>query len=121
MVPKRYRAVVVVVLACLLVAVTTGAILLHRSSFGTPKSVASTHWTELHWNASTSKVVGYNIYREGRDTPRVKLNSAPVQATEFQDHALSINETYNYYVCAVDMNGQESDAVYISVGPVPAQ
>jgi len=64
----------------------------------------------LSWNASTSSVTGYNIYRGTTHSgpyPK-KLNSTPQSATNFTDLTVQSGTTYYYVVTAVDANQQES-------------
>jgi Abnormal spindle-like microcephaly-assoc'd, ASPM-SPD-2-Hydin len=71
---------------------------------GSPYAVA------LNWNASTSTVVGYYVYRvTGAGGTYTKLNSAPVTPTEFQDPTVQNGQTYAYVVTAVDDDSNESD------------
>jgi hypothetical protein len=67
------------------------------------------HTVELHWKASTSKNVRYNIYRGS--TPGFhpdRLNPTPMDGLTFIDRTAE-NQTRYYYVArAVDADGQES-------------
>ena len=80
---------------------------------GTP---APQHSVSLSWNASTSTVVGYNVYR-GSQTggPYVSLNSTPEVSTSYTDNSVTAGQTYYYVVTAVDGGGTES--VYSNQAP----
>jgi len=63
----------------------------------------------LTWNASTSTVVGYNVYRGTLSGgPYVMMNSAPDPGTGYTDSAVQAGQTYYYVVTAIDAQGQES-------------
>jgi hypothetical protein len=68
------------------------------------------HSVSLSWVASTSTVVGYNIYRGTvSGGPYALLNSsAPDGALSYTDMAVTAGQTYYYVVTAVDSNGVES-------------
>jgi fibronectin type 3 domain-containing protein len=71
---------------------------------------AQQHTVGLTWNASTSSVVGYNVYRgttEGGPYS-TKLNSSAVSSTTFTDSSVSSGTTYYYVVTALDSNNDES-------------
>jgi hypothetical protein len=97
-----------VVLAALLfadwIAVTSGAVGNTRSLF-LPKPRAVT----LHWEASTSDVVGYNIYRgTAHGIHDKKLNFAPVKELTYTDNDVKSGVKYYYVARAVDGSGNES-------------
>jgi len=63
----------------------------------------------LSWNASTSSVTGYNIYRStvsGREY--AKINSSLVAALAYTDSTVQNGTTYYYVTTAVDASGIES-------------
>jgi hypothetical protein len=67
------------------------------------------HTVTLRWEASRSKVAGYNIYRSttpGRNY--VRINTRPVEGPTYTDSTVESGVTYYYVVRAVDGNGQES-------------
>jgi hypothetical protein len=75
---------------------------------GTGAAVVS-HSVSLNWNASTSVVVGYNIYRGGvSGGPYALLNSAADSALSYTDTSVVSGQTYYYVVTAVDAAGVES-------------
>ena len=68
------------------------------------------HTVGVAWTASTSSVIGYNVYR-GTVTGgpyTTKLTSSPVASTQFTDSALQSGHTYYYVVTAVDSSNVES-------------
>jgi hypothetical protein len=77
----------------------------HRESTppGPPHSVS------LSWKASTSAVVGYNVYRRGM-TGVIKINSEPITGTSYVDSAVQPGQTYYYVTKAIAANGRESSA-----------
>lgn len=63
----------------------------------------------LSWNASTSSVVGYNVYRGGAASgPFKKINSALDANTAYQDSTVVSGNTYYYAATAVGSDGKES-------------
>ncbi len=57
----------------------------------------------LTWDANTDSIVGYNIYRAiANGTVYVKVNSEPVNDTEYVDTGLENGTTYYYHISAVD-------------------
>ena len=73
---------------------------------GTP---APQHSVSLSWTASTSTVVGYNVYR-GTQTggPYVAVTGSPDASTTYTDNSVQAGQTYYYVVTAVDGSGNES-------------
>jgi fibronectin type 3 domain-containing protein len=67
------------------------------------------HSVNLSWKASTSSVVGYNIYRHG-PSGVVKLNPVPVTGTSYVDRTVQPGQTYFYVTKAVSAKGAESTA-----------
>ena len=67
------------------------------------------HSVSLSWKASSSAVLGYNVYR--RDGLGVaKLNAAPFNATTYVDRTVQPGQTYFYVTKAVTAKGTESSA-----------
>jgi hypothetical protein len=67
------------------------------------------HSVTLSWKASTSPIVGYNVYRRGTSGV-VKLNLEPITATRYVDSTVQPGETYFYVTKAVSAMGTESTA-----------
>jgi len=73
------------------------------------RSTGTKHTVKLKWQASSSQVAGYNVYRS--TTPAgnyVRINSSPVPGTSFTDSAVEDGLTYYYVTRAVDALGSES-------------
>jgi fibronectin type 3 domain-containing protein len=71
--------------------------------------IVVTHSATLSWTASTSIVVGYNVYRGTiAGGPYTKLNSSVNVPTTYIDSSVLSGRTYYYVVTAVDSNNVES-------------
>ncbi len=67
------------------------------------------HSVSLSWGASTSSVVGYNVYRSGTASgPYTKLTTTPDVSTNYIDSSVQSGQTYYYVNTAVDSRGAES-------------
>jgi hypothetical protein len=67
------------------------------------------HSVDVSWNASTSVVAGYNIYRGSQSGgPYTRLNSSLDPGTTYTDNNVQSGATYFYVVTAVDGSSQES-------------
>ena len=62
----------------------------------------------LSWTASTSPVVGYNVYRGTKVGAYSKVNSALDPATAYTDYTVVAGTTYYYAATAVNSSGEES-------------
>lgn len=64
----------------------------------------------LSWNASTSTVVGYNLYRgtQSGGPYSTKLNAALIANTNYTDSNVQSGATYYYVATSVDSNNIES-------------
>lgn len=72
----------------------------------TPQSV---HSVALSWNASTSTVSGYNIYRSTLSGGSyLRMNSSLVAGLSYTDSTVQNTTTYYYVTTAVDNTGTES-------------
>lgn len=68
-----------------------------------PKSVVIT------WEASTSKVIGYFVYRREADQiDYILLQSTPTQTLTYVDNQVAAGHQYAYVVTAVDSKWIES-------------
>lgn len=66
------------------------------------------HTVSLSWNASTSVVSGYNVYRSATSGgPYARLSSLDA-ATSYADSTVQSGQTYYYVTTAVDSAGAES-------------
>jgi fibronectin type 3 domain-containing protein len=65
----------------------------------------------VSWNASTSAVVGYNVYRSTvSGGPYKKINSVLETSTDYVDTAVTAGTKYYYVVTAVNSAGVEGNA-----------
>jgi hypothetical protein len=67
------------------------------------------HTVTLTWNASSSPVAGYNVYRSM--TPGgnyLRINPSPVPGPSYTDNTVENGVTYYYVTRAVDAQGRES-------------
>lgn len=82
--------------------------------------VATTHTVSLAWNASTSVVSGYNVYRSiTSGTGYTKLNGGLVVAVGYTDSTVANGTTYYYVTTAVDASGNESADSNEAVAVIP--
>ncbi|MHB8413637.1 MAG: choice-of-anchor D domain-containing protein [Candidatus Acidiferrales bacterium] len=91
----------------------TGSVTITSNASNSPTTIGlmgGSHLVDLSWTASTSVVVGYNIYRGTVNSGPypVKLNASPVPGITFTDTNVQSSQTYYYVVTAVDSNGVES-------------
>jgi hypothetical protein len=67
------------------------------------------HRVKLTWEASRSKVAGYNVYRSTKSGSNYrKINSAPVPGLTYTDDTVQSGVTYRYVIRATDAEGNES-------------
>jgi len=95
----------------------SGNIAIVSNATGSPATVPLTgtgvapvqHSVALTWNASTSTVAGYNVYRGTvSGGPYAKINSSLVAALNYTDSTVQNGTTYFYVTTAVDSGGNES-------------
>ena len=85
-----------------------------RKTSGSPslirlRSTGTAHTVKLKWQASSSQVAGYNVYRSATPARNyVRINSSPVPGTTFTDNTVESGLTYYYMTRAVDALGRES-------------
>lgn len=71
--------------------------------------IAQTHSVYLSWTASTSQVMGYNVYSSTvSGGPYAKITGSPVPATNYTDGSVQSSKTYYYVTTSVDSTGMES-------------
>jgi Abnormal spindle-like microcephaly-assoc'd, ASPM-SPD-2-Hydin len=91
------------------------------STGSTPPSAPASHTVQLNWNASTTSVVGYRVYRSevsgGSYSP---LNGTAIKALSYDDTTVSLGTTYYYVVTAVDASGNESVQSNQATAAIPA-
>jgi hypothetical protein len=91
-----------------------GSISIVSNAAGSPATVTLsgtgvTHSVALTWNASTSTVAGYNVYRTTTSgTGYIKVNSSLVGVLNYTDSTVQSATTYYYVTTAVDASGNES-------------
>ena len=96
--------------------VVSGSVSIFSDAIGSPLTipvsgtgVTATHLVNVTWNASSSIVFGYNVYRATNQFGYyTKLNSVPLAATQYTDLAVQAGQTYFYWVTSVDANTLES-------------
>lgn len=67
------------------------------------------HSVTLTWNASSSSVLGYNIYRSGASSgPFSRLNASLDTLLSYTDTDVQAGQTYYYEVTSVDSTNTES-------------
>jgi len=83
--------------------------------------VIASHFAGLNWDASTSVVVGYNIYRNSAtDLSWTRLNSSPVTTTSYTDWDVQSGEFYLYSVKSVSGANAESTFSRTSSVTIPS-
>lgn len=92
-------------------------------SFAMP-ALGQTHAIKLTWNPGTPNgdpTVGYNIYRSpsGANNFQLLNVSGEVTATAYTDLAVQAGATYDYYVEAVDAQGNESGPSNTTTAAIP--
>jgi len=97
--------------------IANGNISIVSNASGSPAAVSMTgtgiapvqHSVALTWNASTSTVAGYNVYRSTvNGGSYTKINSSLVSALNYTDSTVQNSTTYYYVTTAVDSSGNES-------------
>jgi hypothetical protein len=106
----------------------SGSITIISSATGSPATVALSgtgvapvqHSVALTWNASTSTVSGYNVYRTTvSGTSYVKINSSLVAVLTYTDSTVQSGTTYYYVTTAIDSSGNESVYSNEVSAPIP--
>jgi hypothetical protein len=78
------------------------------------------HSVALTWNASTSTVSGYNVYRSTvSGSAYTKINSALVAGLSYSDATVQNSTTYYYVTASVDSGGIESSYSNEVSAPIP--
>ena len=72
------------------------------------KEAENPHSVTIGWNASSSPVQGYNVYRASPPGAPVKLTTRIVSGTQYTDRTVEAGHTYTYSVTSVDFKGTES-------------
>ena len=95
----------------------TGTISIVSNASGSPATITLSrtgvasiqHSVDLSWNASTSTVSGYNVYRSTvSGSSYTKINSSLVTALNYTDSTVQNGTTYYYVTTAVDSSGKSA-------------
>jgi fibronectin type 3 domain-containing protein len=90
----------------------TGSVSLVSNATNSPTDALSgtgIHVADLSWQASTSSVAGYNVYRGTvSGGPYTKLNTSLISGTTYSDTTIQAGQTYYYVATAVDSSNNES-------------
>jgi hypothetical protein len=106
----------------------SGTVTITSNATGSPATIslsgsgvtATPHTVSLSWTASTSVVVGYNVYRSTTNgTGYTKLNGSLVSAVNYTDSTVANGITYYYVTTAVDSTGAESNDSNQAVAIIP--
>jgi Abnormal spindle-like microcephaly-assoc'd, ASPM-SPD-2-Hydin/Transmembrane protein 131-like N-terminal len=74
-----------------------------------PSPGATSHSVTLGWNASTSSVTGYQIYRGGSSGgPYNRISGSIIGSLTYKDASVLSGDHYYYVVTAVEADGSES-------------
>jgi len=94
---------------------TTGNVTVASNALNSPISISLSgsgvlaHSATLSWTASTSTVIGYNVYRGTvSGGPYALVNSSLVAGTQYVDSAVLAGQTYYYVATAVASGNVES-------------
>jgi hypothetical protein len=73
------------------------------------QSGTGTHSVALSWNASSSPVAGYNVYRSLQSGgPYARLTGSPLPSTSYADSNVQSGSTYYYVATSITSNADES-------------
>lgn len=94
----------------------TGTVTVTSNASGSPVTVslsgtgvAASYTVTLNWNASTSTVSGYNVYRSTTNgSGYVQINPTLVNALTYVDNTVQNGIIYYYVTTAVDSSGTQS-------------
>jgi len=96
---------------------TSATISFASNASNTPPTIAASgigvapvqHTVSLSWQASSSTIAGYNVYRGTHSGgPYSILNTGLIQPTDYADDTVTAGQTYYYVVTAVDTQDLES-------------
>ena len=104
----------------------TGGVTVTSNASNSPVSISLSgtgvpaHSATLDWTASTSTVIGYDVYRGAvSGGPYTLLTPSPITGTEYVDSSVTAGQTYYYVVTAVASgNAQSVDSNQVS-GTIP--
>jgi hypothetical protein len=105
----------------------TGNVTVTSNASNSPTSISLSgsgvlaHTATLNWIASTSTVIGYNIYRgTASGGPYSLVNSSPIATTQYVDSGVLAGQTYYYVATAVASGNVESTYSNQVTAVVPA-
>ncbi len=76
---------------------------------GTGVAPTVQHSIALNWGASTTSVIGYNVYRSSASgSSYARINASPVGGVSYADSSVQSGQTYYYVATSVDASGNES-------------
>jgi hypothetical protein len=116
-IPAGQTATLNVTFAPAATASVTGSVTITSNASNSPTIISFTgtgvaavsHSATLTWTASTSVVIGYNVYRSTVSAgPFTKLTPSGVSAITYSDSTVQAGQTYYYVVTAVNSNNIES-------------
>jgi hypothetical protein len=84
-------------------------------------AVVSTHSVALNWQASSSFVTGYLVFRGSSTSTLAQLNGIAVASTSYVDRTVVNGTTYVYAVKSIDAGNVLSNFSNIVTVQVPAQ
>ena len=85
-----------------------------------PPSFAAGQSVVLSWDASTSKVAGYDVFRGTvSGGPYSQINGSIVNGTSFTDSTVQQGKTYYYVTTAVSSSGMQSSFSNQTVAAIP--
>ena len=106
--------------ASVIVTAQSGAVPGSSASASVSVTQPVSHSVNLTWNASTSSVAGYNIYRGTQPAgPYSKLNPMLETATVYTDSSVASGQTYYYLTTAVNSSGAESGYSNVAQVSIP--
>jgi fibronectin type 3 domain-containing protein len=103
----------------------TGSVSVVSNAANSPATISltgSSHANILSWDASTSTVLGYNVYRgtQSGGPYGTELNSSLIPTTTFTDTSVQAGQTFFYVVTAVGTDYVESAYSNQMSGTVPS-
>jgi fibronectin type 3 domain-containing protein len=106
----------------------SGSVTIVGNATGSPATISLSgtgvapvqHSVALTWNASTSTVAGYNVYRSTvSGSSYALINSSLVAVLNYTDSTVQNGTTYYYVTTAVDSSGNESTFSNEVSAPIP--
>jgi hypothetical protein len=106
----------------------SGSVTIVSNATGSPATISLSgtgvapvqHSVALTWNASTSTVAGYNVYRSTvSGSSYALINSSLVAVLNYTDSTVQNGTTYYYVTTAVDSSGNESTFSNEVSAPIP--